>query len=122
MNMNLDRYSVLDECLIIFEAEARRFSRAHANQVARDGYEKAFAIAKEKAEVIRELMREARYGPVQPVPEITEKEALEVLTDSGWLLRHDNALRDFLMSVNYETRPPLREWQREIMEGENQHV
>ncbi len=119
MTRDLDRYSVLDECLIMFEAESRRFSRNHANQVAQEGYEQAFASARKKAEVIRDLMREARYGPLPPAPQLTEKEALEVLTDSGWLLRHDNALRDFLQSVYCKQNLPLREWQREIMDGDN---
>ena len=56
------RYQTLGTCLTLIEANIRAFSRNLASQEALEGYETAFQAEKDKAECIREMMREVRYG------------------------------------------------------------
>lgn len=54
------RYGVLAEMLTIVEATQRRFSRNQTSIEAAEGYETAYEAEREKAEIIREMMREER--------------------------------------------------------------
>lgn len=54
------RYSVLGECVTVFEALRRRISRNEANQSAKEGYERAFDEETERLEILRQMMREIR--------------------------------------------------------------
>ena len=59
---NMERYQVLSECLVMVEADIRRFSRNQAVINPLPGYEKAWEEARRKAAVLREMLRELRYG------------------------------------------------------------
>lgn len=58
--MSYTRYGVLAELLTVVEAQQRRFSRNQANVEAAEGYEKAYDAEHQKADIIREMMREER--------------------------------------------------------------
>lgn len=58
----MNRYEVLNEMAIYYDAQARMFSQSHTNLTAKPGYEIPFAEAKDKASIIRGMMKDARYG------------------------------------------------------------
>lgn len=60
--MNQERYTVLSECLVLMEAQKRAFSRNEAAQEAKTGYERPYAEADKRCRVVREMLREIRYG------------------------------------------------------------
>lgn len=60
--MNQERYNVLAKCLTLLEALRRSYSRNEASQVAKDGYERPFEELTQECCVLREMLREIRYG------------------------------------------------------------
>ena len=62
MTGRVTRYQVLREMLDMAEAHIRRFGRNGTTVEARPGCEVPFAEETEKAELIRQMMREVRYG------------------------------------------------------------
>lgn len=59
---NKDYYTVLGTCLTMVEAMQRRFSHQQGMVQAAPGYEGLWEKERKYAEVIREMMVEARYG------------------------------------------------------------
>lgn len=60
--MQLERYRVLSECLVMQEALQRMFSRSESLLEPKDGYERPWAEARERCMVIREMLVEVRYN------------------------------------------------------------
>ena len=60
--MNTERYSVLQECLILMEAQQRMYSRNGSNLEAKPGFERPFEELQQRIYVLREMLREVRYG------------------------------------------------------------
>lgn len=60
--MNRERYEVLSECLVMVEAQARRFSKNEAMASPKLGYEKAWDEEQRKARVLREMILEERQN------------------------------------------------------------
>lgn len=60
--MNSERYNVLQECLILMEAQLRSFSKNGANLEAKQGYERPFEETQQRICVLRAMLREVRYG------------------------------------------------------------
>lgn len=64
--MQMARYRVLSECLVMQEALQRMFSRSESLLEPKDGYERPWAEARERCMVIREMLQEVRYAdPVE---------------------------------------------------------
>ena len=57
-----ERYRALGECLIMFEAQQRMFSRNESMLWPKDGYERPWEEAKTRCRIIREMLQEVRYG------------------------------------------------------------
>ena len=55
-----DRYQVLGECLLIFEADRRRFSLNDTGFSPKPGYEDAYANTETRLEILRGILREER--------------------------------------------------------------
>lgn len=62
MQIEVTRYRVLRECLDMVEARLRVFGHNGSTVRAAAGYEVAFETEQKKAEILRQMMREARYG------------------------------------------------------------
>jgi hypothetical protein len=60
--MSVSWYEVLEEMLIFYQGEKRRFSNNHSNVIAREGCEIPFQEADEKIRMIQTRMRDVRYG------------------------------------------------------------
>lgn len=60
--MNKERYRVLSECVVLMEAQLRMMSKNQARQVPKDGFERAFEELQQNLYVLREMLREVRYG------------------------------------------------------------
>lgn len=60
--LNMEQYQVLSECLVMAEAMARRFSKNEAMTSPKPGYEKAWEEEKRKADILRGMIKEVRYG------------------------------------------------------------
>ena len=65
--MKVSRRRVLEEALENFMHRQRCFSEGLRNQVPMKGYEEAFSMEREKAEVIRQIMREEGREPLPPM-------------------------------------------------------
>lgn len=57
-----ERYRVLGECLVLMEAQKRMMSRNECSEVAKPGFEAAFEEMEQRLCVLREMLRELRYG------------------------------------------------------------
>lgn len=60
--MNKERYRVLSECMVLMEAQLRMMSKNQSCQVPKDGYERPFEELQQNLYVLREMLREVRYG------------------------------------------------------------
>lgn len=60
--MDKERYGVLQECLILMEAQQRMFSKNGSNLEAKPGFEKPFEEVQQRLDVLRAMLREVRYG------------------------------------------------------------
>jgi len=58
----MNRYDLLNEMATYYEAQARMFSKNCSNITAREGYEVPFEEAKDKVQLIRGMMKDARFG------------------------------------------------------------
>ena len=62
----MERYQVLSECLVMVEADVRRFSRNQAAVSPMPEYEAAWKASRRKAAVLREMLLELRYEAAGP--------------------------------------------------------
>lgn len=60
--MNHERYRALSVCVVLMEAKLRAFSRNEAMQMPKEGYERPFEETRQTLCVLREMLREVRYG------------------------------------------------------------
>ena len=60
--MNHERYRALSVCVVLMEAQLRAFSRNEAMQMPKEGYERPFEETRQTLCVLREMLREVRYG------------------------------------------------------------
>lgn len=60
--MNHERYRALSVCVVLMEAQLRSFSRNEAMQMPKEGYERPFEETRQTLCVLREMLREVRYG------------------------------------------------------------
>lgn len=58
----MSRYEVLDGMLTLVEAFQRFFSKNQASIEPQPGLEKPWENMRERAEVIRDMMKDVRYG------------------------------------------------------------
>lgn len=64
----LERYRVLCECLTVFEADQRRFSRNESMLEPKPGYERPWEETKKRREILKEMLIEVRYDGNQAEP------------------------------------------------------
>lgn len=58
----ITRGRVLEMCLTLLEAQARIMSKDFTLLIPREGYEMAWEELREAMDVVREMMREERWG------------------------------------------------------------
>lgn len=58
----MDRYTVLRDCLTLMEGHQRLLSKNDSKVEAKPGCEEAWKHTEESCEIIREMLREERYG------------------------------------------------------------